>query len=256
MERLGICTSLVHMCNATLLTPLLLTLFAAVAVHVPLHSLCYPRLQSYPRQVTPTFFSDRVPTISPEQSQELVATLTQLGGLNATGYTVPGVWVLPTAVQQLPWLADGLVQGAVVQQLRIAAGDHENMGEWVEEGACCCWKLLLASCAAAVYCAAAAMAAATIALVLYCTVAAFVAPVAAAVTAGAPATARSLIPPIHAVSHAGEFTGAALAWLESGGKADVATLVKELVPAQPALLTIERLPEGGQAPAAAPTSGA
>ncbi|KAI7842763.1 hypothetical protein COHA_003511 [Chlorella ohadii] len=136
---------------------------------------------SYPRQVTPTFFSDRVPTISPEQSQELVAALTQLGGLNATGYTVPGVWVLPTAVQQLPWLADGLVQGAVVQQLRIAAGDHENMGE---------------------------------------------------------------------------FTGAALAWLESGGKADVATLFKELVPAQPALLTIERLPEGGQAPAAAPTSGA
>ncbi len=55
---------------------------------------------------------------------------------------------------------------------------------------------------------------------------------------------------------AGEFTGAALAWLESGGKADVATLVKELVPAQPALLTIERLQEGGQAPAAAPTSGA
>lgn len=55
---------------------------------------------------------------------------------------------------------------------------------------------------------------------------------------------------------AGEFTGAALAWLESGGKADVDTLVKELVPAQPALLTIERLLEGGQAPLAAPTSGA
>ena len=69
-----------------------------------------------------------MPTISTEQSQELVAALTQLGGLNATGYTVPGMWVLPSAVQQLPWLADGLVQGAVVQQLRIAEGSHENMG--------------------------------------------------------------------------------------------------------------------------------
>lgn len=93
----------------------------------PLH--VSPTPQSFPRQVGPSYFSDRVPTISPEQSAELVAALTQLGGLNATGYTVPGVWAFDGAVAQLPWLAaDPLVQGAVVQQLRIAAGDHENMG--------------------------------------------------------------------------------------------------------------------------------
>ncbi len=146
-------TARAHLCNAAASGAAAAAADASAAhasqVLLPFH----PRLQSYPRQVTPTFFSDRVPTISPEQSQELVATLTRLGGLNATGYTMPGVWVLPTAVQQLPWLADGLVQGAVVQQLRIAAGDHENMGEWVEEGAWCCWKLLLVQlCCCALVC--------------------------------------------------------------------------------------------------------
>lgn len=119
--------------HALLLLPLLLL---RTSIHAVLPHPCTagpaPPLpsQSYPRQVTPTYFSDRVPTISPEQSQELVAALTQLGGLNATGYTVPGMWVLPTAVQQLPWLAaDGLMQVAVGQQMSIAAGNHENMGE-------------------------------------------------------------------------------------------------------------------------------
>lgn len=55
---------------------------------------------------------------------------------------------------------------------------------------------------------------------------------------------------------AGEFTGAALAWLESGGKADIAALLKELVPAQPSQLTIERRQAGAQALAPPPMAGA
>ena len=76
-----------------------------------------------------SFFSDRIPGVSPDQSQALAAELTRGGQLDAAGATVPGVWALDAAAAALPWLAaDGLLRDAVVQQLRIAAGDHENMG--------------------------------------------------------------------------------------------------------------------------------
>lgn len=47
--------------------------------------------------------------------------------------------------------------------------------------------------------------------------------------------------------HAGEFTTASLAWLESRGKANLAQLVKQLVPARMAAVTIQRKPAGASA---------
>lgn len=51
--------------------------------------------------------------------------------------------------------------------------------------------------------------------------------------------------------HAGEYTTAALAWLESGGKADVQQLVKELVPARMADVRVDQR-QGGATITGAP----
>ena len=96
----------------------------------PFHATpCVPCVQSYPRQVPPSFFQDRIPGVTKYQSEALVGVMRKVGALNATDYLVPGVWPLDAAVAELPWLAaDARLQAAVATQLRLAAGDHENLG--------------------------------------------------------------------------------------------------------------------------------
>lgn len=130
-----------------------------------------------PRKViTPIFFSDRIPGVTPAQSRELVAALQGAGALDADGYMLPGGWTGVVA-PGLPWLAsDGWTFAAVDQEMQVARGDHQNLGE---------------------------------------------------------------------------FTTAALAWLESGGKADAQQLVKELVPARMADVRIDQR-QGGAVITGAP----
>ncbi|KAL4443585.1 hypothetical protein ABPG75_011322 [Micractinium tetrahymenae] len=168
------------------------------AAGVPADVVASPR-----RVIVPTFFSDRIPGVTPAQSRELVAALGAAGALDASGYLLPGGF-LGTVAPQLPWLADMWTYAAVDQEMQVARGEHQNLGE---------------------------------------------------------------------------FTTAALAWLESGGKADIQQLLKELVPARMAGVRIDqrqggaaitgaqelppgaaKAPAGGPqlapAPAEAPTNGA
>lgn len=63
------------------------------------------------------------------------------------------------------------------------------------------------------------------------------------------AAACSSNAPRHFLLCAGEYTAAALAWLESGGRADVAQLVQQLVPARMSEVTIQRPAAPAPAPA-------
>lgn len=88
---------------------------------------CYPCTQSLPRKVGPSYFSDRIPTVTRPQSEELWGALSALGGFDAQGYLLPVD--LNLVFTTLPWLADGLIRDAVFQEVQIAVGNHENMGE-------------------------------------------------------------------------------------------------------------------------------
>ncbi|PSC73168.1 hypothetical protein C2E20_3736 [Micractinium conductrix] len=116
---------------------------------------------SYPRKVGPTYFSDRIPGVTRDQSVQLVTALRALGGLAPDGSVVG--WVLDAAAEQAPWVREPSLWPAVWNQLSLAMGNHENMGE---------------------------------------------------------------------------FTAASLAWLERRGKANVKSLLRRLVPARPADVTI------------------
>ena len=85
-------------------------------------------MQSYPRKVIPTFFSDRIPGVTQTQSAQLVAALTSLGALAPDG-TVLG-WALEAAAAQVPWVSQFWTH--VAGTLNLAAGNHENMGGWAK----------------------------------------------------------------------------------------------------------------------------
>jgi hypothetical protein len=55
-------------------------------LYPPVSTVLLLPLQSYSRQVGPSFFSDRIPTMPLEQSEALVAALRQIGQLDEAGY--------------------------------------------------------------------------------------------------------------------------------------------------------------------------
>jgi hypothetical protein len=70
-------------------------------------SFCLPSpLQSFARNVTPSYFSDRIPTMSLQQSEAVVGELRTLGALGPDGLLLGGFWgpagQLPA---RLPWVA-------------------------------------------------------------------------------------------------------------------------------------------------------
>lgn len=93
----------------------------------PRATLNLPTPQSPRKVIAPTFFSDRIPGVTPAQSRELVAALRSAGALDPDGYMLPGGWTGVVA-PGIKWLSDGWTFAAVDQEMQVARGDHQNLG--------------------------------------------------------------------------------------------------------------------------------
>lgn len=194
--------------------------------------------------------------------------------MDASGYFLPGGWI-HTVAPGLAWLSDLWTFAALDQQVQVARGDHQNLGEHTGFGllasrkpavddavrqrgrtrvrwlswhgprpAAACWELCGNSLGVLLF--------ADTMLALWarqrgCDGGQRGAP------GCTPWPQRAQVPALSVPRcvTAGEYTTAALAWLESGGKADAQQLVKELVPARMADVRIDQR-QGGAAITGAP----
>ncbi|KAL4448029.1 hypothetical protein ABPG75_005248 [Micractinium tetrahymenae] len=103
------------------------------------------------RTVAPTYFSDRSPVISPEQSTRIVAALKDIGLVDREGQLqgnphdynkvqTSKAWKWPTKLKQaLPWLGTGpldltLRNGHIFQALGVAYAGHEHVSDYMTVG--------------------------------------------------------------------------------------------------------------------------
>jgi hypothetical protein len=118
---------------------------------------------SPPRPVTPTYFSDRHPDISPAQSAQLAGALRDAGLVDARGAFVAEfkknkAWVGKLR-RRLPWLRDSPAYAlgptkasAILQAMLVAEGRHEHVCDyltaalaWFEQGGAPPFEALVAA---------------------------------------------------------------------------------------------------------------
>ncbi|KAL4442067.1 hypothetical protein ABPG77_011328 [Micractinium sp. CCAP 211/92] len=108
---------------------------------------------SLKRRIGPSYFSDRAPVISPEQSKRIVAGLKQVGLIDADGQLVANpkdddkpeslAYKWDTKLQQaLPWLSSGPLtlqfrKSLIRQALFVAYANHEHVSDYMT--ACLAW---------------------------------------------------------------------------------------------------------------------